>query len=535
MSSGKQTPRQKLIGMMYLVMLALLALNVSHEVINAFVVVDENLVQSNENFKGKLTDIYENFEQNYVMNPQKVGPFWARARMARFLSAEMVAFIQKTRDELVSRTEGITVDSARNISTRQIDNKDENSISTNYFLGNSDDGSEGVARVLKNKIIAYRQQMLNLVDSSNRKFVNLGLQTDGPYYDADGKQLNWESYFFLNTIVAADIPIMSKLILDVYNAELEVVNNLYKSVGQGDFKFEKIEAKVIPQSNFVFLGDQYEAEVIVAAYDTSHSPEAYYVSDVDSIDTTQLTKANLLQKDSGRLMIRIPVQREGLNTYTGLIRTTTNAGEVRDFRFNSAFIAARPSASISAVKMNVLYAGVDNPISFAVAGVPAENITPVISSGTIRKDPKSQDWIVNVPDNFSSAVISMFTTVNGVRKGMGSQVFRVKKIPNPIASVGGKSSGAINKQILIAAGAVIPKLPEDFDFDYPFTVKSFTLSIQRGFKTLHFNSNNAYLTPEMIEEIRKTNRGQGIVFENVEVLDPLKASRILAPIVLAID
>lgn len=520
---------------MYLVMLALLALNVSHEVINAFVVVDENLVLSNENFKRKLKDIYSNFEQNYVMNPQKVGPYWAKARMARFLSAEMVAFIQKTRDELVARTEGVSVDSAHNIPTRLIDTKDENSISTNYFLGNSDDGSEGMARVLKNKINAYRQQMLNLVDTNQQKYINLGLQTDGLYYDADGKQQNWETYFFLHTIIAADIPIMNKLIMDVYNAELEVVNNLYKSVGQGDFKFEKIEAKVIPQSNLVFLGDQYEAEVIVAAYDTSHSPEAYYQADSDSINPEQLGKANRMKNDSGRLMIRIPAQREGLNTYSGLIRTTSNSGEIRDFRFNSAYMAARPSASISAVKMNVLYAGVDNPISFAVAGVPAESITPVISSGTIRKDPKSQDWIVNVPGNYTTAVISMFTTVNGVKKGMGSQQFRVKKIPNPVASIGGKSAGSINKNILIAAGAVSPQLPEDFDFDYKFVVKSFTLSIQRGFKTLHFHSGSAYLTPEMIEEIRKTNRGQSIVFENVEVLDPFNASRVLAPIVLAID
>jgi hypothetical protein len=78
-------------------------------------------------------------------------------------------------------------------------------------------------------------------------------------------------------------------------------------------------------------------------------------------------------------------------------------------------------------------------------------------------------------------------------------------------------------------------LPEDFDFDFKFEVKSFTMSIQRGFKTMHFNATTPYLTPEMIDEIKRTNRGQSIVFENVEVLDPFKVSRILAPIVLAID
>ncbi len=535
MAAEKQTPRQKLIAMMYLVMLALLALNVSNEVINAFIVVDENLVLSNENFKSKLKDIYANFEQNYVMNPEKVGPYWAKARKARFLSSEMVAFIQQIRDELISIEEGIPIDSARLIATRDITSKDDNSIATNYFLGSSDDGSEGMARILKNRINAYKEQMINLVDTNLQKSLNLGLQTTGPYYDADGAVQNWESHFFLHTIVAADIPIINKLILDVYNAELEVVNSLHKSIGQGDFKFEKIDAKVIPQSSFVFLGDQYEAEVIVAAYDTSHSPEAYYMSETEIMDTAFLNKASKLQHDSGRLMLRIPANKEGLNKYAGLIRSRTASGEIRDFRFHSEFVAARPSASISAVKMNVLYAGIDNPVSFAVAGVPSSSLVPVISAGTIRKDPKGPDWIVNVPGNYNSAVISMYTTLNGVKKGMGSQMFRVKRIPNPLVSIGGKSSGAINKNILIAAAAITPKLPEDFDFDFTFVVKSFTLSIQRGFKTLRFNSNDAYLTPEMVEEIKKTNRGQSIVFENVEVLDPFKASRVLAPIVLSID
>ncbi len=101
--------------------------------------------------------------------------------------------------------------------------------------------------------------------------------------------------------------------------------------------------------------------------------------------------------------------------------------------------------------------------------------------------------------------------------------------------IANKNSGPIKRELIIAAGAISPKLPDDFDFDYNFTISSFTMTIQRGFVTKHYNSNNAYLTTEMKEQILKTNRGQTIVFENIIALDPNKIIRQLSPIVLTIN
>ncbi|MCK4639451.1 MAG: hypothetical protein KAT33_08525, partial [Bacteroidales bacterium] len=231
MAGAKETPRQRMIAMMYLVMMALLALNVSKDVINAFVVVDENILETNVNFSQKLQDIYTNFEINYQLNQIKVQPFWEKAKEAKLLSREMVKYINYIRNELISKTEGISIDSAKNISVKELRKKDNYTIPTNYFMGNSDDGSDGVSKELKDKINEYRQKMLKLVDPKNLDNVNLGLTTEGPYYNADGKELNWETYFFYNTILAADIPILNKIISDIYNAEFDVVNLLHKSIG----------------------------------------------------------------------------------------------------------------------------------------------------------------------------------------------------------------------------------------------------------------------------------------------------------------
>lgn len=533
--AGKQSPRQKMIAIMYLVLICLLALNVSKDVINAFVVVNDNIIESNINLSEKLKDIYANFERNYIFNQIEVKPFWDKAKETRMLSDSLIDYITNIRHELISETEGISIDSAKNTLIKDIKKKDNNTIPTNFFLGHSDDGSSGVARELKERIITFRRKMLNLVDPKDLENVNIGLSTDGPYYNADGMEQDWATHFFYNTIIVADVTILNKLITDVHNAEFDVVNLLHKSIGQGDFKFDKIDARVIPRSNFVFVGDQYSAEIIVAAYDTSQSPDVYYSKGIEFLPVDQYKQATLLKNESGNVVINIPARSEGIKRYAGFVRSRADMGAVNDYHFSAEYIVAKPSYTISAKKMNVFYTGVDNPVSISISGLPKESLTPSISCGTLKRDPANDDWIVNIPAGFTEAIINISVNINGVQRAMGSKRFRVKKFPNPIATIGNKSSGVINRDIMIAAGALSPKMPEDFEFDIHFEVISFTMTLQRGFKVYNYNSEDSYLTDEMVQQIKRTNRGQNIVFENIVVRDPDDLERTLAPIVLTIN
>lgn len=532
--AGKQTPRQKMIAMMYLVLTVLLALNISKDVLDAFVVVDENIEQSNRIFEKKMQEIYKDFESNYLINPQKVKPFWTKAKEAQLLSNEMHTYIQKVRSELVAKAEGVSIDSAKFIVTKKISVKDENTMCTNYFLGNTDDGSQGEARKLKIKINEYRKNILKLIDPQFYSSVNLGLKTNGKYYNADEKEESWETHFFYNTVIVADIALLSKINLDVYNAEFEVVNYLYKSIGQGDFKFEKIEAKVVPKSNFVFIGEEYTAEIIVAAYDTSQSPEVYYSTGIDYLSASQYESATLLENKPGKIKITFPAKTEGIKRFAGIVRTKSSSGVEQDYHFKSEFIVAKPSNIISAKKMNVFYIGVDNPVSIIISGIPSENLLFTITNGVLKRDLLSDDWIVNVPANISKTVITIFTSINGVKKKVGSKLFRVKKLPNPVPTIANKNSGTINREIIIAAGAIVPKMPDDFDFDHSFIIKSFTLTIQRGFKTYHYKSTGPYLSNEMTAQIKRTNRGQNIVFEDIVATDSNSIDRDLSSIILKI-
>lgn len=520
---------------MYLVLYALLALNVSKDVINAFIVVNDSLVLTNKSVDQRLADIYQGFARNYEFNPGKVKPYWEKAKQARILSHDLLQYIDGVKYNIISKTEKIPMDSAKIIKIRNLTRKDNYQIPTHYFLGNTDSGKKGEALKLKTKIDSFREKLLGLVDKKQFKDIERNLSTNGTYFNADGQKQNWQNHFFYNTILAADVTILNKFKADIYNAEYEVTNHLYKSIGKGNFKFDKIEAKVLPKSNFVFWGGDYQAEVIVAAYDTTQAPTAYFKKGVDYLPADQTSEATELSGKPGKIMINLPALKEGVNRYAGIIKQTTATGETNYYHFNSEYIVSKPSVTVSAKKMNVFYIGVLNPVSISVPGIPSERLTASISCGTIKKNSRDGDWAVRIPPGYQEAVIRVSLKVNGKTRYLSSKTFRVKQLPIPVATVGGRNSGGINQNIMLAAGALVPKMPDDFDFDQTFVINSFTMTLQRGSENYRYKSRNSYFTAEMRRQIQRTNRGQNIIFEHITARDANGRIRKLAPIILTIE
>jgi gliding motility-associated protein GldM len=535
MAGYKETPRQKMIAMMYLVLTALLALNVSKEMLDAFIVVNESVELTNDNFNQKLDETYTAFEKKFQINQNKVRPYWLKAQEAKEMSNEMVTYVEGIKWELVSRTEKITIDSAKTVKVAQMKNKDDYDTPTNFFMGDSEDGSKGEGKVLKQRIDDYRQSMLNLLDPEDRERLKIGLSTDGDYQDADGLSLNWIQYNFFHTIMAADITILNKIISEIYNAEFDVVNFLLDDIEAEDFKYDKIEAKILPKTNYVFLGDKYEAEIIVAAYDTKQNPEVFLLEGVDSLPESQVSRATPIEGEKGLVKISLPGQSLGIKKYAGIIKVRTGVGEVNNYYFNDEYLVAEPSLTVSAKKMNVFYIGVNNPVAISVPGIPEENLKTSITVGELKPDPESDDWIVTVPAGQRETVISVKATIDGTERDMGSRTFRIKKVPDPIALIANKMEGMVNRNILVAAGAIIPKMPDDFEFDLSYRITSFKMTLQRGLEIWSDKSNNNRLTEDMIRQINSASRGQKVWFENIVARGPDNIDRPLAPIILTIN
>ena len=181
MAGYKETPRQKMISMMYLVLTALLALNVSKQIIDAFLVVNDSMEATNANFSSKVETTYSKFEIQYQLNPNKVGPYWEKAKKAHMLSSSLQKYVDSVKYAVIQHTDRLeSLEAAKKTKLRDVERIDNFDVPTSFFMGPSELLKTGVAYKLKDKIDKYRKEMLELVDPAARPYMKIGLDTKGP-------------------------------------------------------------------------------------------------------------------------------------------------------------------------------------------------------------------------------------------------------------------------------------------------------------------------------------------------------------------
>ena len=529
MAAYKETPRQKMISMMYLVYTAMLALNVSVEVLNAFTTVNESVEESNLALDGRINETYAKFDQQYAINTGKVETNYKKAQALKQKSANLIDYIDSLKYEVISRTEKCDIEYAKNTPLTLLKAKDNYDEPTNFFINNNN------AKELQQTIEQYKSEIRQLLPEKIQNTFDLGLVVDGEYQNANNEKEDWATHNFFHTILAADVTILNKLIMDVHNTEYSVVNYLYSNISEENFKFDKIDVKIIPQSNYIFVGDKYEADVLVVAYDTAQSPTAYIKVGADKVSENEISSATPFKatKGNGLVHISLPSSREGINKFAGLLQMQSPTGEVNTYHFSDQFIVARPSMNVSATKMNVFYAGVENPVTIAVPGYGTAQIEASITNGTITR--KGDSWVVKVPETAKTTTIKVSINDDGKRVNMGSSEYRVKRVPSPTPKIANTTSGNISPNAMIAAGAIIPQMPDDFEFDYNFTITGFNfIGTRRGGDLFEVSAKNNLLTDQMKEYIRNARSGDKIWIEDITAKSPDGVTRKLSTISLVI-
>ena len=556
MAGGKETPRQKMIGMMYLVLTALLALNVSKDILDAFVVVNDGLERTKVNFKVKSNEKYASFKKSFDDNPRKVGVYWTEATKVRELTDDMIDHINQIKAELISKSEGIELDMviAENeigqdtvLSLEYVNSKDNYDTPTHILIGNDprfpDDQAEFGARRLRNKLEYFKNELSNIiltqpnVDSTNIIYRSLQKSFDfRDGKDASGLEQNWESLNFYHTPLAATITILSKIQTDVLNAESDVVSYLNSQVDASSFKFTELSSVVIPKSSYVFAGDTFRADVFLAAFDPTQEPVVYLSNNsVAKTDSLPLRKDQsvLVDVDDSRGRIKIPARGTGDFRYKGIIEFKGPDGLPRPYPYEVNYEVALPALTVAPTKMNVFYKGVDNPVEISAPGVSLDDLRPSISNGTISRSGKG--WVVRVRQG-NNAVISVRAQMpDGSVKSMGNKEFRVKTVPDPLPSFAGKypSDNRIKKTELTAAAGVIAKL-EDFDFDMNFTITQFKMVTVINGTPVDKLVNGNRITSELKEIFQKARPGQMILFESIKAKGDDGSIRSLPPISLKV-
>jgi len=522
--------------MMYLVLTAMLALNVSKDILQAFTVVNDSIVETNRIFKAKVDGNYTMFKQAYALTPGKVKENYDKALSVQKEADALVAFIHQVKWDIIGAVEGKTPDEVKAMEETalkegksflaEISGKDNFDIPHRYLFGDSDKG-EGGTKVgeLKDKIIAFKKKMNDLLGPKYSKNVNLGLEVEKDYPTVSGEgTANWQVTNFYHTILAADVVILNKMILEVRNAEADVVSQLYAMIDAEGFSFDKVGAKVIAKSNYVLTGSEYEAEIFVAAYDSKQQPVIKVGSGVDSTTLAISGNVETIEGKDGVGIYKVGAGSIGEQKFGGVIEITSRNGVKTSYPFNSSYFVAQPSATVSADKMNVFYIGVDNPVTVSVPGVANEKVRASISNGSMSPTGGGK-YNVRVTGG-AEAVINVSADMDGSSRPMGSTKFRVKPIPTPIPKVANKISGNFTKAEILGSPYVLAVL-ENFDFDLRYNVVSFKFTYKNPAGDLIDIPGQGYmLNQQMKNLIQNSRRGDRFWVEDIVAAGPAGSKQI---------
>ncbi len=295
---------------------------------------------------------------------------------------------------------------------------------------------------------------------------------------------------------------------------------LYSSISAEDFKFDEVNAKVIPNSNYIFRGEEYKAEILVAAYDSKQNPEVFILEGADTLTEDMIDRAQKIEGEDGIVKLTLPANSEGTKKYAGLIKLVTPWGASKYYGFKHNYIVATPSATVSADKMNVFYRGVDNPVSISASGKADAQLKPSITQGRLSRS--ENGWVVNnLPGESYETTIKIYADDNGGQKFMGEQLFRVKRLPDPIAKVIGSADGKISVKKMLANPFLLCQLPEWVDFEYDFKVTSFTIFIpQGGGYFVTEKSESQMFSDKMKNQMQALKKNDVIVFRDIKVRGP---------------
>ena len=524
-----ETPRQKMINMMYIVLTAMLALNVAAEVLDAFKVVDSSLIQTLKTVDMKNAQVYASFNQAYAENAAKVGEWKNKADLVKEKTNEMVSYISLVKENLVKDSGYKLAGNENPVQTNDfylitesgdtliLNKKDDLNAPSEYMI------TQKNATVLKEKIDNYRDTLVRLIGEDDKELRNTvlsALDTSDPPVDLKegGESKSWETEYFLDKPLIAILTLLSKIQIDIKNSEADLINYLYAQIDAGSFPFNKLGAQVIPNSNVILQGDEYVAEVFLAAEDTTQQPEIL------------INNRQAPVKD-GKATYKIKTSEAGVFSWSGLIKYKTPEGLVKSYPFKQEYQVTRPSVTMSATRMNVFYKGLDNPFDVGGGGIPRENLQVTMTNGKIIKHGAKYIIRPNDVDEMGRRTkVSVYANIGGDKRLLGTTDWRVKRVPDPVAQVAGKSGGTIKKERLLVEQGVMAVLV-DFDFDFKYTITQFNLEVPGpgGYTNIWESTSNRF-TEDQKEQFRRLNPNSLVYIGNIKAVGDDGETRDLDPI-----
>ncbi|MDP1726674.1 MAG: gliding motility protein GldM [Bacteroidota bacterium] len=505
MTAVKLTTRQKMINMMYLVLTALLALNVSAEILKSFHLVELKMDRAGENMMMKNKSAIDMMvKYNKDLPDDLIGKTaLTKALQVKKISDEGVSYFQLLKEELVRNAGGrVKTDKhPEGDPAEELRNPDNTELHANIFI------TEGRGKQVRNKINELRTHLINVLDKpSERMHIKSDLITEDPRLTSQ----TWESQMFENAPLAAVIALLSNIQNDIRNTESQVLEVLKNSITKGLEAVDKLVPAIIPvNGNNITLGNPYEAKIFLAALSSRSQPQIE-------------VNGKPLNIQDGFGKYEVIANHAGENRYTAVITTINSDGEKEKFETTGSFFASVPLAVISATRMNVVYIGLDNPISVSVPGVSSRDMKVSCSEGgMLTPGSTAGTYILRPGLNTTQHDLTISASVNG--RLMGTSKYRIRKVPKPIPMLGSiEASGPVSLARVRAANTVSTVL-KDFIFDgVSYTPQSWVLAYQarNSIQVQIENGVGTAISGRMVNFLRNARPGDKVILTSIIAIGP---------------
>jgi len=553
--AGGGSPRQKMIGMMYLVLTALLALNVSKSILDSFVIVNEGLEKTTENFGLKNEKAYEAFA-SLMKDPkqsEKAKPYNELALKTRKLAKELVEYIDVMKVMAIQETDKLEKAVADTITLHYVSSKDNYDVPAQVLLGDEMSPKTGEHTMvdLKKKLENLKKEFSDIFEKNPKLFLptipkEMKNKINGDIHTEDPKPVpgmapeTWEMEKVLHVPLAAVITNLTAMQADIRNAESDVITALLNSVNASDFKFDKLVAKVIAPSSYLIVGQEYKADVLLVAFNSSSNPEIV----IGPCDTAHADENKDPMRGAGKPLevvgglgrYKASTGAEGLQKWSGCIKVPNPTGGYKYYPFASEYMVAKPALTVSADKMNVFYMGVDNPVTLSAPGIALSDLSATIAGPNASITPTAEKgkYIVKVGAGGNEATINVAAKMGKDTRPMGAVKFRVKRLPDPVAMVAGLKEGAVKKSALTAAPFVLAKY-ENFDFDLKVNVYEFTVTVNIAGEFKSVKSTGNQFSGEQKSLIDKLKNNGRLIIEDIKCKLPDGSTRPLPSVTLKVQ
>lgn len=495
MAGGKLSARQKMINLMYLVFIAMMAMNMSKEVLSAFGLMNERLTESNIAATQRNADFMAGLTEKAAEQPDKFQPLKAKADQLKTLADNFYDYIEGVKNETTKKVED-TKDYEAMDKTAPLDEK--------FFVG---DKLTPAGQEFVDKINTFREGVNAIVGTDYpdiAKDVESKFNTNS-VENKDGKKLEWLKYHYEGYPMIASLTKMTQLQADAKTTMSEALSALLAGRLNKEISMTNYTTLLETSKSAYFNGEQFDGQIVLGRKDATTKPNRVELK----LDGRALTESQYTIED-GKVKLNINAGSPGEHKIEGVL-IFSESGEDIEVPVSSSFATVpKPnSATISADKMNVVYRGVTNPMTISFAGVPDNNVTA--NAPGLSKGSGVGRYNMN-PGSGREVTINVSGILPGGERVSDKATFRIKDIPKPTGTIRGEDGSISMQRGSLEISTVGAKL-DDFDFDLPLTVSSFKFKVP-GQPTMTVRGTS--LDSRAKNALRKAKRGESVQIFDIE-------------------